>query len=112
MDQLGRRLDAVRGRLKECKDGWAKNHWTTVEQNLTHKWKLTIMMHDVVIKQSGGMKPYEIKYDWWEGSEEPAGNGGIFWNYLTDKLTGGPDLTRAWEMARNEFIQKARQGLV
>ena len=112
---LEHRLDAVRTALSECKpDSWAYNHWAEAEAVLLRKWKHTVRLKDVGLRQTNkvDMGP-AIDYDWWEGSEEVAMRfpllDGIT-NWITDRVSS-PNLERAWWMAIEQKVQKARQGL-
>ena len=110
-ERLALRLDTVRNQLVDLKEGtWAHNHWTTIEQVLLRKWKLTVQLQQSGLRQRGPIQKPAIDYSWWEKSDEHSSQS-PFWNYLVDKVSSGPDLDRAWEMARDEKLQKARQGL-
>lgn len=119
LECLGKRLDAVREALVYLKDkpenDWAVGHWREAEAVLLRKWKHTIRLKETGLRQvqkaDSGPK---IDYNWWEGSEEAANIripilDGIS-NWLQDRVSTR-SLDRAWEMARNESLQKARQGL-
>ena len=119
IETLGHRLDCARRAVKRAKEGtWAHTQWTIVEANLFKKWKLMVALHQCGLRQQGPntANKINIDYSWWEGSEEVGINIPVIDNigrWVNDKF-GFADrsLDRAWEMARNEFIQKARQGLV
>lgn len=119
IETLGHRLDGVRRAVKRAKPGtWAHTQWTIVEANLFKKWKLMVALHQSGLRQQGPSTSakFSINYDWWEGSDEIGLNIPFFdgiSRWVNDRF-GFSDrsLDRAWEMARNEFIQKARQGLV
>ena len=115
IDRLGRQLDAVRQSKKAAKrNSWAKKHWTQTEQILLRKWKQTIRLQNVGLRQSVLAKPRpNIDYSWWEPSYEPGVSMPLFDNltrWVVEK-TETVNLTRAWEMAKEEKLQKARQGL-
>jgi hypothetical protein len=120
LECLGRRLDATRQALAYLKDKpenhWALRQWRETEAILLRKWKNTIRMKETGLRQivsyDSGPK---IDYAWWEGSYEvamriPIMDGIMQW---MQEKTGNTDysLDRAWEMAREEKLQKARQGL-
>lgn len=121
LEVLGRRLDAVRTSiqyLEECKkpeDHWAMVQWRQVEAIILRKWKHTLRMKETGLRQAGRVDTGpKIDYDWWERSDEvameiPVLSGISAW--LHDKTSGNSNLDRAWEMAREEKLQKARQGL-
>lgn len=113
IEDLGKKLDASREALLRCEEGtWAYNFWSTQSQRLMNKWKLAVLLKDTGLKQEGTMRDgITRRYDWWEGSDEPAGGSSMFWHWLGEKITGGPNLERAWAMAQKEKLQKARQGL-
>ena len=115
IERLGRQLDAVRQSKKAAKRGsWAKKHWSQTEQILLRKWKQTIRLQHVGLRQAVLAKPGpDIDYSWWEPSYETAVNIPLLDNltrWVVDK-TESVNLTRAWEMAKEEKLQKARQGL-
>jgi hypothetical protein len=102
--------------VKAAKRPWAKNYWTLVEQTLLRKWKQSVRLQEIGLRQVTKQSPQPpIDYDWWEGSGEVVMRLPIFDNIaqmLTDKFGYTTNnLDRAWEMARNESLQKARQGL-
>ena len=120
LECLGRRLDATRQAIAYLKDKpenhWALRQWRETEAILLRKWKHTIRMKETGLRQihSYDTGP-KIDYDWWEGSYEvamrmPLIDGIMQW--MHDK-TGNTDysLDRAWAMAQEEKLQKARQGL-
>lgn len=116
LECLEHRLDAVRSALKECKpDTWAHNHWAEAEAIILRKWKHTVRLKDVGLRQIKQVDTGpEIDYDWWEGSEEVAMRFPILdalGNWIQDRVVGNSNLDRAWAMAQEEKLQKARQGL-
>ena len=117
IDRLGQRLDAVRVAKKAAKrNSWAKKHWTQTEQIILRKWKQSVRLRSVGLRQAGkvDMGP-KISYDWWEGSYEVAMRFPIIEMislWISDKAgLSSPNLERAWAMAQEEKLQKARQGL-
>ena len=115
IERLGQRLDAARGAAASAKeDSWAKNFWSTQSEVLFRKWTHAVRLHEVGMRQQGKVNPgVSIQYDWWEPSDEvsmrfPLLDGITAW--FTDKVSS-PNLDRAWEMAINEKVQKARLGL-
>jgi hypothetical protein len=117
IDRLGQRLDSVRKAIKaSAPNSWAEEHWTQIEAIVFRKWKNAIMLRDIGMRQGTrqDVGP-KISYDWWEGSNEVAMVFPILdsiASVLSDKFGyTSNNLDRAWEMARNESLQKARQGL-
>ena len=115
IDRLGQRLDAVRVAIKaSAPDSWAEKHWSQIEAIVFRKWKNAILLKDIGMRQGSrrDIGP-EISYDWWEGAQEVPMAVPLLDNLTRLILdhTGNTNLDRAWEMARNESLQKARQGL-
>jgi hypothetical protein len=119
IERLGKQLDAVRVVLAKYKTAkqkktWAYKHWRSVEAIVLRKWTLSVRLRDVGLVQVGKAKPGPaIRYDWWEGTEEIAMRFPILDNIaqiLTDKFGNSRSLERAWAMAMEEKLQKARQG--
>jgi hypothetical protein len=116
IERLGKQLDAVRGARKMAKrNSWAKKHWGQTEQILLRKWKQTISLHKLGLRQSVKEDPNRhIDYSWWENAEEMPLTFPLLDNLcrmMQDATAGNTNLDRAWEMAREEKLQKARQGL-
>jgi hypothetical protein len=115
IDRLGQRLDSVRVAIKaSAPDSWAEKHWTQIEANVLRKWKNAIMLRDISMRQGSQRDPGpKIDYTWWEPAQEISMSFPVIDNITRWVLdhTGNTDLTRAWEMAREEKVQKARQGL-
>jgi hypothetical protein len=122
IERLGLRLDAVRGIISTLvqretpENHWGLKHWREVEAVVLRRWKHTIRLKEVGMKQVSKVKEGpEIDYSWWEKSDEVGVRVPIIDNLFAivgDKfgLSSG-SLDRAWEMARDEKLQKARQGL-
>jgi hypothetical protein len=115
IDRLGQRLDAVRVAIKaSAPDSWAEKHWLQTEATVLRKWKKAILLRDIGMRQ-GSRKDAgpAISYDWWEPAQEIPMSFPLRDNITRLILdhTGNTNLDRAWEMARNESLQKARQGL-
>ena len=116
IEALGRRLDAVRNTIADIEqrgieESWALRHWREVEDVVLRKWKHTVMLKQSGLRQVGATREGpEIDYNWWEGHD---GIGGVMfpWMDVFNNWFNQPDLTRSWEMARDEKLQKARQGL-
>jgi len=120
IEALGRRLDAVRGLIVELEqrgdevESWALRHWREVEDVVLRKWKHTVLLKQSGLRQVGVTREGpDIDYSWWEKSDEiamrlPLIDG--FTNWLTDRVSS-PNFDRAWAMAQEEKLQKARQGL-
>ena len=116
IERLGRQLDAVRDAKKRCtkRNSWAKKHWAQTEQIILRKWKQSIRLQSVGLRQSVKDSPYnKIDYSWWEKSEELPVSIPLFDNLgrMLMDATGNTNLERSWEMAKEEKLQKARQGL-
>jgi hypothetical protein len=115
IDRLGQRLDSVRVAIKaSAPDSWAEKHWTQIEAVVLRKWKNAIMLRDIGMRQGTRQDVGPaIDYDWWEGAQEFPMSFPLLDNITRLILdhTGNTNLDRAWEMARNESLQKARQGL-
>ena len=112
LEVIGRQLDSARqAKARSEHKSWAKKYWTQVEAVLLRKWKGTIQLEDVGMRQLIE-KPVEIvSYDWWEKSEEIAGFGTNWYRDLAEKLAGGPNLEESWTNAIEQKVQKARQAL-
>lgn len=115
IERLGRQLDAVRlAKATSKRKSWAKKHWTQSEQILLRKWKQSIRLNQVGLRQAVKENPtHSIDYGWWEPAEEVVMAFPLFDNLCRIMLdaTGNTNLDRAWEMAKEEKLQKARQGL-
>jgi len=112
LETIGHRLDGARRSLARSKKGsWAYKFWATVESRLLIKWKQTIMLKEVGLRQEVTKEIDLQQYDWWEKTEEVGTLGVEFWAYLSEKLGPGPNLTESWEKAKEIKLQKARQGL-
>jgi hypothetical protein len=121
IEQLGRRLDAVReclARAQKDKSEWAINHWSQQRANLTARWRLTIMLKDTGMKQTNVRPRQVVRYDWYEDSEEPVFQSWFdCWPFnifaqAQDARRIQAGLEASWEKRRGEIIQRARQGLI
>lgn len=120
LENLGRRLDAVRATIARLEaydkpeDHWAVVQWRQAEDIILRKWKHTIRLKDTGLRQAGKIDTGpKVSYDWWEGSDEPVMTLPLFdhiYSWLADRA-GNTNFDRVWEMAREEKLQKARQGL-
>jgi hypothetical protein len=118
VERTGLRLDAVRLTLKKLKPGtWAHTHWSRQEAIMLRKWKMMTVLQRSGLRQNKAKPTYEIDYDWWEPGYEimsfpvfAAIEGWMDNWFAQDRMQDG--LARSWEKARNELVQKARQGLV
>lgn len=114
VEAMGARLDAARETLKHCKEGtWAHTHWSQVEATVLRKWQMMVSLQSSGLRQTGPDRSVPIDYSWFEKSDEvamrlPVLDGITSW--LTDKVSS-PNLERAWAMAMEQKLQKARQGL-
>jgi hypothetical protein len=117
IERLGQRLDAVRIAKKASKrNSWAKKHWTQAEQIILRKWKQSVRLHSVGLRQAGKMDTGpQIDYTWWEPSYEVVMRFPILDSlseWLANKAGNtSASLERAWAMAQEQKLQKARQGL-
>jgi len=117
IERLGARLDATREAIKRLEswekpeDHWALTKWRLNEQIILRKWKHAVRLKETGLRQTGTINEGpKIDYNWWEPAEEVVGSSPI-WNYLVDKLSGGPNLNRAWDMAKQHQLEMARKGL-
>ena len=117
VERMGLRLDAVRHTLKSLKPGtWAHTHWSRQEAIMLRKWKMMSTLQRSGLRQNKTSPTYVIDYSWWEPGYELmsfpvfAAIEGWMDNWFAQyRIQDG--LTRSWENARNELVQKARQGL-
>lgn len=115
IESLGHRMDAAREQVKLCKPGtWAHTHWTIVADKLFNKWRMTVTLYQSGLRQRGLKRSFDINYDWWEGSDEAVGSlpipAFLNLNFVNDWFNQR-SLEWSWEKARDEKLQKARQGL-
>lgn len=115
IESLGNRLDVAREMAKNCKPGtWAHTHWSIIADKLFNKWRLTVTLYQSGLRQRGVQRGFNIDYDWFEGSDEAVGflpvPAFLNLNFINDWFNQR-DLTWSWEKAREEKLQKARQGL-
>jgi hypothetical protein len=115
LELMATRLDYARKALKKCKVGtWAHRHWAEVESNLLYKWKLMITLKDTGLRQKSPSSTVNYDYNWWERSEEVGMTFDILGNWLqnrTDEIGLQARLDESWNRAREQKLQKARQGL-
>ena len=122
IEGLGRRLDAVRQAIRYLEEGkvpenhWGLKHWRSIEQVMLRRWKHTVRMKDVGMRQvTKRQEGPDIDYSWWEGSEEVVMRMPLFDNLaamFTEKFgISNGSLDRAWEMAIQNKIEMARKGL-
>ena len=110
IESMGHRLDSVRKAIAGCKPGtWAHTHWTQIEAVVFRKWSMMIKLQQSGLRQVGPDRGFDISYDWWEGSEEvmsliPTPN-------FLENWFNHSDLEHSWENAKEQKLQKARQGL-
>jgi hypothetical protein len=110
IDAMGNRLDSVRKALSKCKEGtWAHTHWTQIEAVVFRKWSMMIKLQQSGLRQVGPDRGFDIRYDWWEPSDEVT-NFVPVPNFLNDWFNHS-DLEASWENAKEQKLQKARQGL-
>jgi len=119
IERLGQRIDAIRGviaTIDPVKDSWKLNHWQTIEETLVRRWKTAVRLHDAGMKSFSKeqLSQPKIDYGWFETAEETTLGYPIF-DFLSYKATEwfgftNSNLDRAWAMAQEEKLQKARQG--
>lgn len=110
LESMGARLDSVRKALAGCKEGtWAHDHWTQVEAIVYRKWSMMIKLQQSGLRQVGPDRGFDIDYDWWEGSDEVADVLPVF-GFINDWFNHS-DLEQSWANAKEQKLQKARQGL-
>jgi creatinine amidohydrolase/Fe(II)-dependent formamide hydrolase-like protein len=118
IERLGQRIDVVRDvvqRLTESDQKWAVRYWLEAEAQLLHRWKIAVDLQHCGARESSMVRnttTSKIDYSWWEPAQEISMSFPVIDNITRWVLdhTGNTDLTRAWEMAREEKLQKARQG--
>jgi hypothetical protein len=119
LECLGIRLDGARQaftKVKKKKKSWAYQHWSTVIKNLELKWRRTLMLKDVGLRQANRERKLTIDYTWFEESTElPELNILTRFEFIDNwfnqpRIQAG--LEQSWENRRNEIVQKARQGLM
>lgn len=113
VEAMGNRLDQARLAVKRSKPGsWAHTHWVQVEDIVLRKWQMMVSLQSSGLRQVGPNRTIPIDYQWFEKSDEVAMRfpllDGIT-NWITDKFNS-PNLERAWAMAQEQKLQKARQG--
>lgn len=119
LDVIGRRLTAVKKTLtslgRSKRTAWARKYWKEVERQLLKKWNFTLYKIDsgLVEVRSHKYRPYEIDYNFWEGSEELDVTLSVpVINRLFEPRDLHIRLNESWERAREESLKKARQGLL
>ena len=120
IERLGHRLDAVRETIRRLEafdkpeDHWAIKQWRESEAILLRKWKQSVRLKDVGMRQVGVISDLpEVDMSWWEPSYEPGLSFPLFDNLIfwMQERTYSPNYDRIWEIAKEEKLQKARQGL-
>jgi hypothetical protein len=110
IDAMGHRLDSVRRALTKCKPGtWAHTHWTQIEAIVFRKWSMMIKLQQSGLRQVGPDRNFDIAYDWFEKSDEVVSlipTPGFMNDWFNHS-----DLAHSWENAKEQKLQKARQGL-
>ena len=119
IERLGQRIDAARSALATARRGkskWAIQQWERTEAVLLRRWKTAINLHNSGFRSWGIDREStpEIDYSWFETAEEGTLGFPIFdfLSYKADEWFGftNSNLDRAWAMAQEEKLQKARQG--
>ena len=112
VEALGLRLDAARDALKECKKGtWAHTFWSQTAERLLVKWKLTVTMHEVGLKQQGPSGGIHRSYDWWEKAEEIRMASVPFLENMFNNASLQQRLDESWDKSKELKLEKARLGL-
>jgi hypothetical protein len=112
IEALGTRLDQARTAAIAAKGSWAKNYWATTVERLFTRWQLMVQLKDTGLRQKGPESFYaNIDYNWWERSEEIRMASVPFLDNMFDNAGLDRRLDESWARAREEKVQKARQGL-
>lgn len=117
LETLGTRLDAVRAAIaRSPKDSWAQNYWNTVLTILLKSWKQMVVLSELRARVKKNFVEVPRSYDWWEAPQElphlpviSVVTGALERVFEARKIE--QDLNVSWANARNEMIQKSRQGL-
>jgi hypothetical protein len=110
IESMGYRLDSVRKVIAKSKPGtWAHTHWTQIESVVFRKWSMMICLQQSGLRQVGPDRSFKIAYDWWEASDEIKSLIPVP-NFMNDWFNHS-DLAHSWENAKEQKLQKARQGL-
>jgi hypothetical protein len=110
IESMGNRLDSVRKVIAKSKPGtWAHTHWTQIESVVFRKWSMMICLQQSGLRQVGPDRSFKIAYDWWEASDEIKSLIPVP-NFMNDWFNHS-DLAHSWENAKEQKLQKARQGL-
>ena len=110
IEAMGNRLDSVRNAIAGCKPGtWAHTHWTQIEAIVFRKWSMMIKLQQSGLRQVGPDRNFDIAYDWWEPSDEIKSLIPI--PSFMENWGNYSDLSQSWENAKEQKLQKARQGL-
>ena len=115
IESLGLRLDAAREARDRCEEGtWAHTHWSQIADTMFRKWQLTVRLYQSGLRQRSPERGIAVDYDWFENSDEPVGYlpipSFLNLNFVNDWFNRG-DLEHSWEKAKEQKLQKARQGL-
>jgi hypothetical protein len=112
IEALGEKLDAARDALKGCKPNtWAHSFWTQTADRLFIKWKLTVTMHEVGLKQQGPQGGIHRSYDWFENSEEIRMVSLAVLDNLFHNAGLSQRLDESWAKSKELKLERARQGL-
>ncbi len=110
IEAMGNRLDSVRKAVAGSKPGtWAHTHWTQVESIVFRKWEMMIKLQQSGLRQVGPDRNFNIDYNWWEDSDEIKSLIPVP-NFMNDWFNHS-DLEASWANAKEQKLQKARQGL-
>lgn len=111
LEVLGIRMDQARKAMKKSKKPWAKAFWKTTYDRLFNKWCLTLKLKDTGLRQSTEEEDDSERYHWWERSEEIRTFNFGFFDRFYENIGLEHRLAESWARARDEKLQKARQGL-
>lgn len=116
VEAMGNKLDSLRETIRKCpEDSWAHTYWTQIERTVFRKWQLMVSLQQGGLRQVGPSRAVPLDYTWWEGSDEismqvPLIDGISRW--MGERFGFSySDLEGSWEKAKEEKLQKARQGL-
>jgi hypothetical protein len=111
IERLGQQIDNARSAAEDARAEWAKTFWQTTEDRLLKRWQQTIVLRDASMSQQTRYSGFTIDYEWFESSQEPAGAMPEWFDNLFYAAGVSRGLESTWANAKEEKLQKARQGL-
>jgi hypothetical protein len=112
LELIGQRLDIARKFLAKSKEGtWAGDYWKQVYDRLLRKWRQTIMLMDIGLKQIKPIEEDGIDRNWFEKASELSTGFELQVPEWAESYKISYGLNYSWEKGIEEKIQKARQGL-